>query len=63
VSRAQHSITPNERGQYPVWCDPCDMSGEFPSIEMAIQARREHLCVGEVPSASWPGWAHAGIPS
>lgn len=57
MSRARNSTTPNERGKFLVWCEPCDVSGEFPTIEMAIAARRQHLCVGEVPSTSWPEWA------
>lgn len=59
MSQARNSTQPNERGQYRVWCEPCDVSAEFPTIEMAIAARREHLCHGEVPSASWSGWDDA----
>ena len=54
-------MVPDERGEFRVWCTPCDVSGTFPTIEMAIAARREHLCVGEVPSASWPGWDGAHV--
>lgn len=57
MSQARSSSTPNEEGLYRVWCDPCDASAEFPTLAMAIAARSEHLCVGEVPSCSWPGWA------
>ena len=58
MSRARNATLPNERGYYRVWCDACDAEGEFPTVAMAIAARREHLCEGEVPSCSWPGWQH-----
>jgi hypothetical protein len=59
MSQAKSSLRPDERGQYRVWCDPCDEEGTFPTLEMAIQARREHLCHNEVASCSWPGWDHS----
>lgn len=52
MSRAQNATVPNERRMFRVWCTPCDVEGEFPTIVMAVQARREHLCEGEVPSCS-----------
>jgi hypothetical protein len=39
-----------------VVCEACDAEETFPTIEMAIMAQRMHLCEGEVPSCSWPGW-------
>lgn len=56
MSQARNATFPDERGRFRVWCDPCDVSGDFPTLEMAIMARRFHLCEGEVPSASWVGW-------
>jgi hypothetical protein len=57
MSQARNTTTPDERGEYRTWCDPCDSSATFPTLEMAIEARRFHLCEGEVPSRSWPGWS------
>ena len=56
MSQARNTMVPDANGRYRVWCEPCDAEADFPTIEMAIQARREHLCEGEVPSYSWAGW-------
>jgi len=56
MSQAKHSMVPDEKGYYKVWCEPCDAEATFPTLEMAIVSRRMHLCLNEVPSASWPGW-------
>ena len=58
MSQARVSVMPNERGQYRSWCDRCESEGYFPTLVMAIAATKEHLCDGEVPSCSWPGWAY-----
>lgn len=60
MSQARNTTVPDEHGEYRTWCDPCDVSGTFPTLAMAIEARRMHLCHGEVPSCSWPGWALVG---
>ena len=57
MSQARHSMTPNAQGRYRVWCEPCEVEEHFPTQEMAVLARRLHLCHGEVASAAWPGWA------
>lgn len=57
MSQAKNTTVPDERGEYRVWCEPCDESGTFPTLEDAVLARRLHLCHGEVPSRAWPGWA------
>lgn len=56
MSRAQSSMAPDKDGMYRSWCDPCDAEATFPTAEMAIAARKMHLCEGEVASCSWPGW-------
>lgn len=60
MSQARNATVPDERGRYRVWCEPCDASDDFPTIEMAVMARKMHLCEGEVPSYSWPGWVTEG---
>jgi hypothetical protein len=56
MSKAKFSMKPNENGQFRSWCYPCDVEGDFPTLEMAMQATKLHLCVGEVASCAWEGW-------
>jgi hypothetical protein len=57
MSQARTTTFPNERGMFVTSCAPCEASAEFPTLVMAVEARRLHLCEDEVPSCSWPGWA------
>jgi hypothetical protein len=52
VSQARTVPWKNERGMYLTYCRPCDAEAEFPDIAMAIAARKEHLCDGEVASCA-----------
>ena len=56
MSQAKISTTPDAHGRYRSWCTPCESEATFPTLVMAIAARKEHLCEGEVPSCSWSGW-------
>ncbi len=56
MGQARNTTAPDENGEYRTWCKPCDASATFPTLAMAIEARKFHLCEGEVPSCSWNGW-------
>jgi hypothetical protein len=62
VSQARNTTVPDERGMYRTWCDPCGSSAEYPELFDAVLARQLHLCHGETPSCSWPGWALGMAP-